>query len=412
MPLVSVRFRVLGSFSRNLTFVKEKPTPFRRATHTSLRIAALLSVIAFGGCVKNPLGPEPRLEVAGLGAGDISVLEKFDANLQLTAAIATNGLRAPGLKDLVDVQIAAMHEHFRKKTGLDPALLERKANLDVLDDNGRLARTALVLLPYLHVDSGEQELARVAGQALAVKLGRDAQYEPVDSSPPHTVDFAADWRDGVGVLRLRNLLNGMAQRALPVLNQWAASPSAPRAVLLDVSECESADANNTTELVNAFAPGRTVLELEYRVNGTERTERSAWRGDAGWGIAALEQVPLFIWVSGRTSPVVEAAAAMLREERSATLLGDKTAGTGRHMSWTTLAGDHWFGYTVSDVLDAHGARRELPLFPDACTVRDHLELLEDRTARGYDAQCSVGSELGVEAVLKYVTAATSPRATP
>lgn len=403
MTLVSGRF--LSAFG-SLMFVSEKTWTVRRAWTRSPGLAPVLAALALSACVKNPLGPAPEWELAGFGSRYISPLKTFDANVELTAAVASNGLRAPTTKELVDVQIAAMHEHFRAKTGLDPALLERKANLQVFHDSDRLTRTALVLVPYLHVDSGEQELARVAARALAAKLGAEAEYEPVDSSQPHKVQFAADFRDGIGVLRLRNLVKPMSERALPVLNQWAAAPAPPRAILLDVSECESADASATTDLVNALAPGRTLFQLEYRIDGTDRTDRSVWRGDAGWGITALEQVPLFIWVSARTSPLVEAASAMLREERAATLVGDKTAGTGRYKSWTTVS-DHWFGYTVSDVLDARGARRDHPLYPDVCPVRDHLELLEDRSARGYDAQCSTGPQLGLDAVLRYVAEATS-----
>jgi hypothetical protein len=373
-----------------------------------VRYCLSLGALALLGCASNPLKPDPNLSLPERG-NRVKTLDAFVANLDLTDAIAASAVRPPAASELVDAQVAAMNAHVLSRTGRDVLMGTQAPSIPSMStDRGRLGEAALALLPYLPIDSGEVELGRVAARALAEKLGSDAELTQTGPAAKGSIDFANDLRDGVGVLRMRRLTDNAYDRALSALNQWAALPSPPRAILLDVTECELADPPDTTRLVNALSPGQTVFQLEYRDEDTLKVERSVWRGEEGWGVSALARVPLFVWLSGRSSSLLESAAAVLREQRGATLLGSKTSGRGRLMSWRRLSDSQWFGFAVAYVLDAQGAPRDQPLYPDACPAHGELTSLADRTSGGYDAACGEpGTPLALEAVLRYVTAASS-----
>lgn len=370
-----------------------------------VRHCLALGAFVLLGCASNPLQPDPNLFLPERG-DRVRMLDGFVANLDLTDAIAASAVRPPAGSELVDTQVAAMNAHVRARTGRDVLMGPDAPSVpSMTTDRGRLGEAAVALLPYLPIDSGEVELGRVAARALVEKLGSDAELTATGPAGKGSIDFANDLRDGVGVLRMRRLTDNASDRALSALNQWAAAPSPPRAILIDVSECELADPPDTTRLVNALAPGQTVFQLEYRDDETRKLERSVWRGEEGWGISALTRVPLFVWLSGRSSSLLESAARVLREQRGATLLGSKTSGRGRLMSWRKLADEQWFGFAVAYVLDEQGRPQNQPLYPDACAAHGELTSLADRTSGGYDAACGEpGPPLGLDAVLRYVTA--------
>lgn len=375
-------------------------------------LLGVVGALALLGCIQNPLRPAPDLSLARSDKESWS-LDDFAANLELTDAVVEASVKRPSAKRLVDAQIAAMTEFVGARS--DRGGASRVAPATAEDDpRRRLTHAALELLPYLDIDSGEAQLSRVAAGALLTELGSDAEFlhEPLPGE--RDVDLASELRDGVGVIRIRELGEGMSDRVLSVFNQWAALPALPRAIVLDISECEFADPTNTLALTNAVAPGLTPFQLEYRDQKSDELVRKAWHGKADWGIAAIARLPLFVWISGRSAELLEAAAGALREERGAILIGAKTAGSGRVKYWKRLANNRWFGFTTAYVLDAKGTSlRDRPLYPDACPVSGELVNLSDRGAAGYEAQCGKeAAPANLEAVLRYVASVTEPQATP
>jgi len=371
----------------------------------------VVPLLALAGCIQNPVQPEPTLAPAGNGK-EQQLLRDFTAVLDLTDRIAATAMKAPSGGELVDVELAAMQAHVQARTGRTPQLPP-----GVVDPNGdprfRLAEGAIALLPELDIDSGEAELARVAARALAVRLGTDAEFRdesPFDDSP---VTFGAELSDGIGVLRIRSLTDDVGDRAVAALNQWASQTPPLRALLLDLSSCRRADPTATLTLMNALAPGRTVFQVEFK-NGAGQYERREWRTDADWGVAAVARIPLFLWVSSRTAGRLEAAALMLRDERGAQLLGQKTAGSGVVQHWYPVPGGRWLGFAAAYLFDAHGQPlQNRPVFPDACPVGGNFSVLHDRAAGGYESECgnpSAAPEL--PAALRYVAAATVDSAPP
>jgi hypothetical protein len=371
-----------------------------------------LATLVVCGCVSNPLRPDPSLKFDDR-ARDLVGLDAFFANLDLTDAVASSAVEAPPQHALVDAQIAAMSEHVRARTGRNASrLIAQAPDTSGGDQRVRLAEAALALLPYLAIDSGEAELGRAAATALAAQLGSDAEYLYGPPGSQRSVDFAAELREGVGVARMRQLTEDMSDRVLAAFNQWSALAAPPRAIVLDWSECTDADPPNTAALVNALAPGATAFQFDYRDRESQRIKRSAWRGNADWGVQTLARVPLFVWVSGRSAEVVGAAALALREERGAIVLGEKTAGTGRVKHWQRLPGDRWFGFTIAYLLDGQGVSlRDRPLYPDACPVAGDILPLRESTQAEYDAECGKpGASVGLDAVLRYVSTASRPAA--
>jgi hypothetical protein len=368
------------------------------------RTAAL--ALALAGCATNPLHPDPNQTLAGSGKA-LAPLHDFLVNLNITDAIAAHAVRPPPQKELVDAQIDAMTAYVRSRP--HQGAIELRASVpDFHGERHRLAEAALGLLPYLDVDRGEVELGRVAARALVTKLGEDAEYVSEMPGTDSALDFAAELRDGVGVLRLRDLSEHMADRVLLALNQWSAQPEPPRAFVLDFSECESADPKNTLTLVNAFTPGQTAFQIEYRDEDKGSVEHGVWRANSDWGVPASSRVPLYVWVSHRTSELVAAAVLVLREHGGAVVLGEKTAGTGRIKHWFHLPEDRWFGFTVAYVLDANGAPLAgRPLYPDVCVQRGQLASLREGSPAVYEADCDKPAPtLELAGVLRYV--ATAP----
>lgn len=371
------------------------------------RAAAFALALGVAGCVSNPLRPEPNQPLAGSGKA-LLPLHDFLVNLNITDAIAAHAVRSPPQKELVDAQIDAMTAYVRSRPHQGAIDVRASSGVDIHGERHRLAEAALGLLPYLDVDRGEVELGRVAARALVTKLGEDAEYVSEMPGTDSALDFAAELRDGVGVLRLRDLSEHMADRVLLALNQWSALPEPPRAFVLDFSECESADPKNTLTLVNAFAPGQTAFQIEYRDEDKGSVEHAVWRANSDWGVPASSQVPRYAWVSHRTSELVAAAVLALRDHGGVSVLGEKTAGTGRIKHWFHLPEDRWFGFTVAYVLDANGAPLAgRPLYPDACVQRGQLAFLRERSPAVYAADCDKPSPpLELAAVLRYV--ATAP----
>lgn len=373
-------------------------------------LGVAFSILTLVGCVQNSVQPEPTLTPMGNGKTQ-ALLHDFKAVLDVTDEVAAVAMKAPPRGELVDVELAAMQAHVQARTGRAPSPLP---GIDPsTDDRYRLAEGAIALLPELDIDSGEAELAHVAARALAIRLGTEAELRdgsPFDESP---VTFAAELSEGIGVLRLRSLSDDVGDRAVAALNQWASQTPPPRAVLLDVSSCRRADPTATLALMNALAPGRAVFQVEFK-NDAGEYERREWKSDADWGVAAVARMPLFLWVSGRTAALLEAAALVLREERGAQLLGEKTAGSGVVKHWYPLPGDRWLGIAAAYLFDGQGQPlQNRPLFPDACPVGGSLGTLHDRTAGGYETECGKPSApLELAVALRYIGTATGESSSP
>jgi hypothetical protein len=365
---------------------------------------AVVGAVAFAAlaCANNPIQPEPTLTFPAVQQR-VPVLDGFLPNLELTDVVAKHARRTPDMRTLVDVQIAAMTAHVRRKVGSVPARPEHAMAPGYGGERKRLARNALSLLPYLDIDSGETELSRVAAGALATALGDDAEYVTHVPDQATSFDFSAEVRDGVGVLRLRQLTDDVAQRVFAALNQWASTTPPPRAILLDLSRADLSKAAATSKLFNVFAPGQIAFRLEYRDEESGRLEQSVWRSKADWESPIVAGAPLFVWLSRSAPALVEAAVTELREHRQIVVIGDKTTGSARFPTWFALSGNAWFGFTIADVLDARGrSLRGRPVYPDACPVEGELVDVEPAEA-SFEARCAGrGGALELDVAVRYV----------
>ena len=360
------------------------------------------------GCQPVSNGPKPTLFMPPTEEQD--VFEGFAPALQLTMVVEQAALRRPPIRETVDAQIAAMtayvRRHGRGLAEATPQNADAGANTAV-EHAARLAETGTRLLAYLPMDAETEVLARASVAALAKSLGDDAELHLGD---PFAAEGAADISAGVfnriAVLRLRHLGGDMNDRALNVLTQWSGAAEPPRALVLDLSECIGGGAKAATSLVNALAPGKPVFQVAYRNPETNRIERRTWRGEEGWGNTSFAKTPVYVLASRRTVGVAEAVAHALRAYRSAHVIGQSTAGTGRITSWHSLPWDAWFCFTVADLLGPDGASlRGKPVIPDTCATPGGLSPLGERNMDRYRALCPEERFPELEEVLAYVETA-------
>lgn len=375
---------------------------------SSVVLALLLT--AGWGCVRNPL-PPPRTELPRQ-VQQQSLLGAFEIMLELTEEVEQSALRRPPAAELVDVQISAMQRYVEAAAGrrLDAIAPPPSGSAPNARNEQalRLSSAALSLLPYLELDTADVQLTHVAARALAARLGPDGSFVPAVSRPPPHTTFSPELRDGIGVLRLRDVHDEMPDRLLSLLTAWSTLPSPPRAIVLDLSECEAGSVAGAAAVVNAFAAGRAAFGLEFRSRDGQGLRRRELRGEADWGGSELGKRPLFIWVSPRTHVLAEAAAIALVKHRQARVVGGLTAGSGQLKHEVALPGNARFAFTLADVLDSDGEPlRARPIVPEACPVVGQLQPLTDRSVAGYRQQCGRDDEAArLDAVLRYVSEQT------
>ena len=386
-----------------------------------------LGAVAGLGCASHVVDPKPTLAFPEAD-GEIDVLGELAAMLEVTARLERTGIAHPPLRELVDLEIAAMEAHVRARgrgtldtswrTAPQPAAIQQARAL-FENELERLAVAGVQLAPYLGLQEGPRELGRVALNALGRRLGPDAAIMSTDDEPADAGDLALEQRDGIGYLGLRRLVDDVADRAGAVLSQWAAAEQPLRALVLDLSRCEQATPDSANGLVQTFAPGRVAFEIELLDGKTRQRARRSYRGEPAFGSRAYAQTPLFVVTSARTGSFAEAVARALRRHRSAVVLGAAPIGEGRLMSWVTLPWNASFGFTVGELFDADGeAVRGTLLVPDACMSQGQLIAVPARAAAEYHARCNAAEQVPGTLAIDYVrstlpaTPAPAPIASP
>lgn len=372
----------------------------------------LLVTIAVSGCGAAPKGPEPTA-VLDRPAREKKPFAEFAVNLSLTAAIERDAIRKPRLKDSVSAQIDAMVAYVKQhgRGEIEEAALHGPprpegdyAGVQADPELWRLGNAALALFQYLRIDWGPAELSGVALQALRQRLGRDAEIRPLGGeSVQGEGSFTPAFREEVAYLHIRALEDDVAGRVLGVLGQWSDSDHKPRAVVVDLSDCDVANPTPAAGIFNALAPGRIALGLVFRDPNTGDLTRRAWAGAAYE--SGYARTPVFVVTSKKTAPIAEALAFALREHRGALVLGDKTEGSGRYMDWYRISPRELFGFTVADVVATDGhplAGRAI--VPDACpNPRGGVQALSERTEDTYRKECTAGGqELRQDEVIDFV----------
>jgi hypothetical protein len=357
---------------------------------------AVLALVWYAatGCVSSAPGPEPETPMPRV-VHDDEPLAEFGVNIRLTLAVERYALHRIPLQKSVDAQIRAMVAHVKEHGRGE--LEEKRFDLtdEVVIGNrdrhqvNRLGWAALQLMPYLDLDSGPAELSRVALAALHEKLGEDAEYmEAVSGVALAGGGLGFEMRKGVGYLSIRLLDPSTGDRALAVLDQWAASESLPRAIILDLSGCEAGRPGTAAAIANALAPGKKSLELLMRNHKSGKMEKREWRAEAVGRGSVYERVPLFVVTSARTGGLGEAVAHALRHHRTARVIGAVTSARGRVMAWHDLPWDARWGFAVAEVIGADGKpRRPQPVIPDICNGDAGLTALSERTLLRYREQC-------------------------
>lgn len=326
---------------------------------------------------------------------DDEPLAEFGVNIKLTLAVERFALRRIPLQESVDAQIKAMVAHVKEhgRGELEEERFELTDEMVVGNRDrhqiNRLGWAALQLMPYLDLDSGPEELSRVALAALDEKLGEDAEYlEAVSGVALAGGGLGFEMRKGVGYLSIRMLDQSTGDRALAVLDQWAANESPPRAIILDLSSCEAGRPDTAAAIANALAPGKKSLELLMRNNKSGEMEKREWRAEAVGRGSVYERVPLFVVTSAHTGGLGEAIAQALRHHRTARVIGAVTSAKGRVMAWHDLPWDARWGFAVAEVIGADGKpRRPQPVIPDICNGDAGLTALSERTLLRYREQC-------------------------
>jgi hypothetical protein len=376
-----------------------------------LLVLALVSGSLGTLACQRSLSPVPTLALAGKPDDRVSI-DEFGANLRLNAALDARAVRRPDPAATTAHQIEAMASHVEQRSrGVDRERLRAELALVAKrhagpgDETAWLEEAALLLLGYSSDERGEAELSRVALDALAKDLGDDAHYREESSSSAEGVnDLLPEVRQGIGLLRMRDLDKDMSDRLLALFSAWGALEPPLRAVVLDLSECESGAVSSAITLVNTFAPGQVVLELVAREPSEGTLVRRAFRGDASFRSTGFDQLPVFVQLSSRSGVLAEAAALSLRRQRGARILGTLTAGEGRLVYYERFAWNAWFGFTVADVLASDGTPlRGHPAVPDACVRDGELVPLLERTEAAFREHCGPpGPEVRSEAVLRFV----------
>jgi len=379
-----------GSSVKTTGHQRERAGGARRAPGAAWVAVAAGAIVL--GCQS---APEPRLRFAASGG---PTLDELEISAQLTSSVESSALRRPPLSELVDAQIDAMVAHVRRAgTGeLDPGVTSgRGAAGSVEAELARLEEAGARLVPNLALASGPRQLGKVAVEALRTKLGDEAEYQdPVRDPGIRRPEVVPEIQDGIGVLSLRHVDSAGGGRLLGVLSAWAALEPRPRAILLDLADCDIAGAETASALVNAFAPGVTAFDVVFRSEESQKLERRSWRGEPGWGSDAFARSDLFIVVSERTGALAEAVAYALRLHRNARILGAPTPGSGRLTSWERLPWNAWFGFAVADLIAPDGERlRGKPVIPDACLVDGVLVALPAPALRSPRERCGSGMQL-------------------
>jgi hypothetical protein len=343
----------------------------------------------------------------------------FHQAVDVTVKVERFALRRRPMHDTVTAQIDAMAA-FAKERGrgeVDPRELayvpQRHPESDaepadpIRFEATRLGVAAFALFPLLRLDRGPADLGEVALKVLEQGLGRDAVVQPIpDDAYIAKGDFTPSLHNDVAYLWIRSLDEKIDDRVLAVLEQWAAGDRPPRAVVLDLGECQEAVPSVAARVFDEFSPGEPALGLIFRNENAVGVESRMFRNKSPHG-SAYAHTPVFVVTSPDTNSVAEALAFALRLRRHATLIGGMTAGTGRLLGWIRLPRPEVLGVTVADVIGADGeplAGRAL--VPDVCAGPDGLHPLKLRTPDGFRAECT-DAEGGADenAVTDYVRSA-------
>lgn len=367
------------------------------------------------GCQSVSPGP-PMVPLPGVPDGRRPSLGEFESGLRLTETIEQSALRRPSIDATVDAEIRSMvnyvREHGRGELAADwqTAAPSQRARNYVL----RLEKAAWHLFPYLGLDSGPEELGRVAVASLGQQLGDDAAYRVEHTDTVSVTDLVLQLRDGIGFLGIRALSKEMGDRLQGIFDEWATRSPPPRAIVLDLARCELGSPSGATVLVNAFAPGRTAFELSFRDPSTGALRKKAWHGDAAVGSAVGAVVPVFVVTSSHTGAVAEAVTHALRFYRTARILGSPTSGSGRVMEWYELPWRAWFGFTVAEFVGVDGQPLHgRPLIPDACLGDQRMVHVSERTLDAYQAACpGAEREVSSAASIDYVRSLLSSESPP
>lgn len=355
--------------------------------------------MAMIGCAARPQ-PEPTLALPSAERPD--PLGEVIANIEVTEAVRERALRR-GLDDAIaEVQIAAMVTYARAHArGELP-----KGTPDAEEGLSRLAATATRLVPYLDLDTGPRELSRVAFEALAAKLGADAEYAVDQLEEEQRAPLGRELADGIAVLAPEYLDDDVGDRMQSALAQWADGNPKPRALVLDFSRCTTGSPDAATELFNELAPGKIAFQIATRDSKEQGLLRRKLEGKSSWGADLYARVPVFVVTSDRTRGVCEALAVGLRAERNAEIIGAATPGDGRLMARFALPHRGMFAFAVAELFTASGTPlRGSPLLPDLCVGADHaLVRLTPRDAAAYQQHCKALQELHPASILNHVRA--------
>jgi hypothetical protein len=376
----------------------------------------LVIALALGSSACSPVdaGPEPVIPLGALPRPSPAP-EGLSELVDATIAVNELALRRPELGDLVDAELDAMsayvQRHGRGFRGLPPPQEAAREGSGPhvpepeMAHRRRLSRGAVTLLGYLPFETHSDVLARVGVAALARQLDDDARLQNEDPLATATTgDIAAELREGLARIAIPRFDDTVKDQVASAFLQWNALPARPRALVLDLSTCDSGGPRAPAALVNALAPGLPAFRVSHRDGATQQVVHTTWQGAAGWGRAALDEAPVFVITSERTAGLAEAVAHALRRHRSATIVGRATAGSGVVNHRIRLPWGTWFEFTLAELHGADGQPlRGRPVVPDACVTREGIAALPDPTLEAYGDLCGNAPEqLDREEIVEYV----------
>lgn len=359
------------------------------------------------GCASAPPQPRPTLALGQAERHDL--LGDVVSNLQVSSELREQGLR-PELADrAIDAQIEAMLALGRTRARGELPETVPGAH----DRLERMAAIATWLGPYLDLDTGLRDLSRVGFEALASKLGADAEYEAKAPEREDRAPLGRELVDGIAVLAPEYLDAEVADRMTSALEQWADGSAKPRALVLDLSHCSGGSADAATELFNELAPGKIAFKLATRASAKEGLLHRELEGKRGWGTDVYTAAPLFVVTSAKTDGVCEAVAAGLRAQRGAEIIGGATSGRGRIMAYYDLPDGGVFGFAIAELFTVDGAPLSgSPVLPDVCLSSEQaLARLAPRDAPTYGLRCKAVQELHPATVLEHIRASLPPPST-
>src|SRR5258708_6820520 len=242
----------------------------------ALRRAILGACVALAACDRGADGPSPSTPLTAAKPGK-NPFGDFQQAVEVTVKVERYALRRRPLHDTVTAQIEAMvafakqrgrGEVDRRELAYDPQH-HPESDAEPLDpirfEATRLGVAAFALFPLLRLDRGPAEPGEVALQVLERGLGRDAVVQPIpDDAFIAKGDFTPSLHDDIAYLWIRSLDEKVDDRILAVLEQWRSAARPPRAVVLDLAECQEAVPSVVARLFDEFAPGEPPFGLVFR----------------------------------------------------------------------------------------------------------------------------------------------------